>query len=208
MDGNNINKNITITGSGRIETSIDNGVGNIALTGGTLAADTINLGNKTLTLSDKGILETKSKNIFTNALDTDGKTTESGAVKTDNSIVYDGGSVALNDDKYNLDYLTKAIAAMGERNTTDTKNKTTILMLGTLVDEVGNIKEEIDIDTAAGLGENALLDNVTTNVGDGNSTLVIGDTSKTDKGTVSTGSNLNASTLDFSTLGVGNEEKL
>lgn len=207
LDGNNINKNITITGSGRIETSIDNGVGNIALTGGTLAADTINLGNKTLTLSDKGILETKSKNIFTNALDTDGKTTESGAVKTDNSIVYDGGSVALNDDKYNLDYLTKAIAAMGERNTTDTKNKTTILMLGTLVDEVGNIKEEIDIDTAAGLGENALLDNVTTNVGDGNSTLVIGDTSKTDKGTVSTGSNLNASTLDFSTLGVGNEEK-
>ncbi len=207
LDGNNINKNITITGSGRIETSIDNGVGNIALTGGTLAADTINLGSKTLTLSDKGILETKSKNIFTNALDTDGKTTESGAVKTDNSIVYDGGSVALNDDKYNLDYLTKAIAAMGERNTTDTKNKTTILMLGTLVDEVGNIKEEIDIDTAAGLGENALLDNVTTNVGDGNSTLVIGDTSKTDKGTVSTGSNLNASTLDFSTLGVGNEEK-
>lgn len=207
LNGNNINKNITITGSGRIETSIDNGVGNIALTGGTLAADTINLGSKTLTLSDKGILETKSKNIFTNALDTDGKTTESGAVKTDNSIVYDGGSVALNDDKYNLDYLTKAIAAMGERNTTDTKNKTTILMLGTLVDEVGNIKEEIDIDTAAGLGENALLDNVTTNVGDGNSTLVIGDTSKTDKGTVSTGSNLNASTLDFSTLGVGNEEK-
>lgn len=207
LDGNNINKNITITGSGRIETSIDNGVGNIALTGGTLAADTINLGSKTLTLSDKGILETKSKNIFTNALDTDGKTTESGAVKTGNSIVYNGGSVALNDDKYNLDYLKTAIEAMKNKNETDKNNKTTILMLGTLVDEVGDIKGDISIEEAAGLGENALLDNVTTNVGDGNSTLVIGDTSETDEGTVSTGSNLNASTLDFSASEVENEEK-
>lgn len=197
LNGSNINKNITITGSGRIETSIDNGVGNIALTGGTLAADTINLESKTLTLSDKGILETKSKNIFTNALDTDGKTTESGAVKTGNSIVYNGGSVALNDDKYNLDYLKTAIEAMKNKNETDKNNKTTILMLGTLVDEVGDIKGDISIEEAAGLGENALLDNVTTNVGDGNSTLVIGDTSETDKGTVSIGSNLNASTLNF-----------
>lgn len=207
LNGSNINKNITITGSGRIETSIDNGVGNMALTGGTLAADTINLGSKTLTLSDKGILETKSKNIFTNALDTDGKTTESGAVKTGNSIVYNGGSVALNDDKYNLDYLKTAIEAMKNKNETDKNNKTTILMLGTLVDEVGDIKGDISIEEAAGLGENALLDNVTTNVGDGNSTLVIGDTSETDEGTVSTGSNLNASTLDFSASEVETEEK-
>lgn len=196
LDGNNINKNITITGSGRIETSIDNGVGNMALTGGTLAADTINLGSKTLTLSDKGILETKSKNIFTNALDTEATTVkDSGAVKTDNSIVYDGGSVALNDDKYNLDYLTSAIAAMKDKST----SKTSILMLGTLVNTAGDIQEEIDIDTAAGMGDSALLDNVTVKVGEKNTSLVIGDTSGTlAESAASTNNNLNASALDFS----------
>lgn len=196
LNGSNINKNITITGSGRIETSIDNGVGNIALSGGTLAADTINLGSKKLTLSDKGILETKSKNIFTNALDTEATTVkDSGAVKTDNSIVYDGGSVALNDDKYNLDYLTSAIAAMKDKST----SKTSILMLGTLVNTAGDIQEEIDIDTAAGMGDSALLDNVTVKVGEKNTSLVIGDTSGTlAESAASTNNNLNASALDFS----------
>jgi len=194
LNGSNINKNITVTGSGRIETKINNVGGDITLSGGTLATDTINLGDKKLTLSSKGILETKSENIFTNALDTTGtEVKDSGYVKTDNSIVYKGGSVALNDSKYNLDYLTSAIKAMK----TESGSKTSILMLGTLVNTAGETQENIGIDTAAGLGDSAFLDNVTVEVGDENTSLVIGNKIDEDN-TVSTNNSLNASALDFS----------
>lgn len=194
LNSNNINRDIEITGSGRIETKINNVGGDITLSGGTLATDTINLGGKKLTLSSKGILETKSENIFTNALDTTGtEVKDSGYVKTDNSIVYKGGSVALNDSKYNLDYLTSAIEAMK----TKSESKTSILMLGTLVNTAGEIQENIGIDTAAGLGDSAFLDNVTVEVGDKNTSLVIGNKIDEDN-TVSTNNSLNASALDFS----------
>ncbi|WP_176891918.1 MULTISPECIES: autotransporter domain-containing protein [Fusobacterium] len=194
LNSNNINRDIEITGSGRIETKINNVGGDITLSGGTLATDTINLGDKKLTLSSKGILETKSENIFTNALDTAGTgIKDSGDVKTDNSIVYKGGSVALNDSKYNLDYLTSAIEAMK----TESGSKTSILMLGTLVNTAGEIQENIGIDIAAGLGDSAFLDNVTVEVGDKNTSLVIGNKIDEDN-TVSTNNSLNASALDFS----------
>ncbi|MEQ3307893.1 autotransporter domain-containing protein [Fusobacterium varium] len=203
LNSNNINRDIEITGSGRIKTKINEIGGNIKLTGGTLEIYTedkenkenkINFGDKKLTLSDKGILETKSGNIFANALNSDGKTKDSGEVGTGDSIEYNGGSVALNDEKYNLDYLTSAIAAMKEKS----KSKTSILMLGTLVNTDGEKQDEIDIDTAAGIGDKALLDNVTVNVGEKNTSLVIGDTSGAgNTGTVSTNNNLNASTLNF-----------
>ena len=38
------------------------------------------------------------------------------------------------------------------------KSKTSILMLGTLVNADGEKQDEIDIDTAVGIGEDALLD--------------------------------------------------
>lgn len=195
LNKDNINRDIEITGSGRIETKINNVGGDIALSGGTLATDTINLGGKKLTLSSKGILETKSENIFTNALDTEATTVkDSGNVKTDNSIVYNGGSVALNDSKYNLDYLTSAIEAMK----TESESKTSILMLGTLVNTAGEIQGNIDIDTAAGLGDSAFLDNVIVKIDEGKSSLVIGDKSEGEiEDTASTNSNLNASTLNF-----------
>lgn len=197
LNKDNINKNIEITGSGRIETKINNVGGDITLSGGTLATDTINLGGKKLTLSSKGILETKSENIFTNALDTAGTgIKDSGDVKTGDSIIYTGGSVALNDSKYNLDYLTSAIEAMK----TKSESKTSILMLGTLVNTAGEIQGSIDIDTAAGLGDSAFLDNVTVKIDNGKSSLVIGN--KIDgENTVSTNNSLNASALDFSASG-------
>ena len=203
LNGSNVNQDMEFTGSGRIKTKINEIGGNIKLTGGTLEIytedkenkeDKINFGDKKLTLSDKGILETKSGNIFANALNSDGKTKDSGEVGTGDSIEYNGGSVALNDEKYNLDYLTSAIAAMKEKS----KSKTSILMLGTLVNADGEKQDEIDIDTAVGIGEDALLDNVTVNVGEGKGSLVIGDTSGTEGAeTVSTNNNLNASTLNF-----------
>ena len=199
LDSTNINRDIEITGSGRIETTINEANGDIALTGGTLATDTINLGSKKLTLSSKGILETKSVNIFTNALDTAGtEVKDSGTVRTGESIKYDGGSVALNDKNYNLDYLKAAISSMNGASS----SKTSLLMLGNLVNTAGEIQGDISIEEAAGLGENALLDNVTTNVGTGNTSLVIGE--KTQEGnTASTNSNLNASTLNFEATGTG-----
>ena len=203
LNSSNVNQDMEFTGSGRIKTKINEIGGNIKLTGGTLEIYTedkenkenkINFGDKKLTLSDKGILETKSGNIFANALNSDGKTKDSGEVGTGDSIEYNGGSVALNDEKYNLDYLTSAIAAMKEKS----KSKTSILMLGTLVNADGEKQDEIDIDTAVGIGEDALLDNVTVNVGEGKGSLVIGDTSGTEGAeTVSTNNNLNASTLNF-----------
>ncbi|WP_294662208.1 autotransporter domain-containing protein [uncultured Fusobacterium sp.] len=195
LNKDNINRDIEITGSGRIETKINNVGGDIALSGGTLATDTINLGGKKLTLSSKGILETKSVNIFTNALDAAGTTVKaSGDVKTGESIKYDGGSVALNDSKYNLDYLTSAIEAMK----TESESKTSILMLGTLVNIDGTVKDELTFEEAAGMGDSALLDNVTVKIDEGKSSLVIGDKSEGEiEDTASTNSNLNASTLNF-----------
>ena len=204
LNGSNVNQDMEFTGSGRIKTKINGIGGNIKLTGGTLEIytedkenkeDKINFGDKKLTLSDKGILETKSGNIFTNALDTEATAVKnSGEVGTGDSIVYNGGSIALNDEKYNLDYLTSAIAAMKEKS----DSKTSILMLGTLVNTDGEKQDEIDIDTAVGIGDKALLDNVTVNVGEKNTSLVIGDTSGTEGAdTVSTNNNLNASTLNF-----------
>ncbi|RGJ27136.1 beta strand repeat-containing protein, partial [Fusobacterium varium] len=211
LNGSNVNQDMEFTGSGRIKTKINEIGGNIKLTGGTLEIytedkenkeDKINFGDKKLTLSDKGILETKSGNIFANALNPDGKTKDSGEVGTGNSIEYNGGSVALNDKKYNLDYLTSAIAAMKKKS----GSKTSILMLGTLVNADGEKQDEIDIDTAAGIGDKALLDNVTVNVGEKNTSLVIGDTSGAgDTGTVSTNNNLNASTLNFDASGTEEE---
>ena len=209
LNSNNINRDIEITGSGRIKTKINEIGGNIKLTGGTLEIYTedkenkINFGDKKLTLSDKGILETKSGNIFTNALDTEATAVKnSGEVGTGDSIEYNGGSVALNDKKYNLDYLTSAIAAMKKKS----GSKTSILMLGTLVNADGEKQDEIDIDTAVGIGEDALLDNVTVNVGEKNTSLVIGDTSGAGAtGTVSTNNNLNASTLNFDASGTEEE---
>ncbi|MCF2674767.1 beta strand repeat-containing protein, partial [Fusobacterium varium] len=211
LNGSNVNQDMEFTGSGRIKTKINEIGGNIKLTGGTLEIytedkenkeDKINFGDKKLTLSDKGILETKSGNIFANALNPDGKTKDSGEVGTGNSIEYNGGSVALNDKKYNLDYLTSAIVAMKKKS----GSKTSILMLGTLVNADGEKQDEIDIDTAAGIGDKALLDNVTVNVGEKNTSLVIGDTSGAgDTGTVSTNNNLNASTLNFDASGTEEE---
>lgn len=199
LNGSNVNQDMEFTGSGRIKTKINEIGGNIKLTGGTLEIYTedkenkenkINFGDKKLTLSDKGILETKSGNIFTYALNPDGKTKDSGKVGTGDSIVYNGGSVALNDEKYNLDYLTSAIEAMKEKS----DSKTSILMLGTLVNTDGEIQGSIDIDQAAGLGDKAVLDNVTVNVDKGN--LVIGENEGNSDGKV-VNNGFNASSLNL-----------
>ena len=199
LKGSNVNQDMEFTGSGRIKTKINEIGGNIKLTGGTLEIytedkenkeDKINFGDKKLTLSDKGILETKSGNIFTYALNPEGKTKDSGEVGTGNSIEYNGGSVALNDKKYNLDYLTSAIEAMKEKS----DSKTSILMLGTLVNTDGEKQDEIDIDQAAGLGDKAVLDNVTVNVDKGN--LVIGENEGNSDGKV-VNNGFNASSLNL-----------
>lgn len=197
LNSSNVNQDMEFTGSGRIKTKINEIGGNIKLTGGTLEIytedkeDKINFGDKKLTLSDKGILETKSGNIFTNALDTEATAVKnSGEVKTSDSIVYTGGSVALNDKKYNLDYLTSAIAAMKKKS----ESKTSILMLGTLVNTDGEIQGSIDIDQAAGLGDKAVLDNVTVNVDKGN--LVIGENEGNNDGKV-VNNGFNASSLNL-----------
>ena len=196
LNGSNVNQDMEFTGSGRIKTKINEIGGNIKLTGGTLEIytedkeDKINFGDKKLTLSDKGILETKSGNIFANALNPEGKTKDSGEVGTGDSIAYNGGSVALNDKKYNLDYLTSAIEAMKEKS----ESKTSILMLGTLVNTDGEIQGSIDIDQAAGLGDKAVLDNVTVNVDKGN--LVIGENEGNSDGKV-VNNGFNASSLNL-----------
>ena len=193
LNSSNVNQDMEFTGAGRIETSINSIGGNISLSSGTLAADKVNLGDKKLTLSGKGILETKSGNIFTNALDTEAtEVKESGEVKN-NSIEYNGGSIALSDSKYNLDYLNSAITVM--KNKSQSKDKTTLLMLGTLVNTGGEVQEDISVDTAAGVGNGAILDNVVVKVDEGNSSLVIG--GDTEVGDKKVNNGFNASTLDF-----------
>lgn len=99
-----------------------------------------------IVLQKEGVIQTKTGQIFANGIDTTSDETvlaskDSGKV-TNDYIKYEGGTINFTDDKYSQEYLDSA-----KKNMADV-GKTNINMLGTLVDEQGEVVEDITVDQA------------------------------------------------------------
>lgn len=187
---------------------------NVNLTGATFkAADlaTALTGAGTLTLKGNGILETVAGQVFTvddTKLTANDLTNNAVNENAKDKVVFDSGTLKLTDAEYTLDYVTSASGAL---KTAD--SKTNILMSGKLA-EGGEVKDEISIDQAAGLGDDILLDEVvvrddskniligtTLNHGDGESTTAGSVTIDKDSKTVANG--FSAAQLDLGAESTG-----
>lgn len=97
-----------------------------------------------------GTLETSSAEIFTNALDAEGTVKTVGeTVYTAEQLVVQGGTLALNDAKYNLEYAQNAGTKFADGH---------VVMLGQLVGAVDNTQT---LDQLENVGGNVELPNVT-----------------------------------------------
>ncbi len=113
--------------------AIEQGLATIS--GGELSVDTITIGDgATLALED-GKLMSSSGQFFTNALGADGSGTDAGALKAGLTIT--GGTLSVNDAKYNLTYAKSA---------TNLVQNGTVSFTGELVDDDGSVLEEIGYD--------------------------------------------------------------
>ncbi|WP_446425037.1 hypothetical protein [Mailhella sp.] len=120
-------------------------VGNIALTNnsisivsGTLAAEMISVGGTGRISVDGGSLKTSSDQIFKTALHDNGKLpTDTGGIKESlaGNVVFNSGSLALTDKKYNQAYANDALEAIRK---TASDSTATVVMLGRLVGEDNN----------------------------------------------------------------------
>lgn len=190
----------------------------VNLTGATFkAADlaTALTGAGTLTLKGNGILETVAGQVFTvddTKLTANDLTNNAVNENAKDKVVFDSGTLKLTDAEYTLDYVTSASGALKTADS-KTNSKTNILMSGKLV-EGGEVKDEISIDQAAGLGDDILLDEVvvrddskniligtTLNHGVGESTTVGSVTINKDSKTVANG--FSAAQLDLGAASTG-----
>ncbi len=99
-----------------------------------------------IVLQNNGVIETKTGQIFEHGIDTTSNETvvaskDSGKV-TNDYIKYDGGTLNFTDTKYSQAYLDSAKSNMANAG------KTNINMLGTLVDENGEVIKDITVDEA------------------------------------------------------------
>lgn len=143
-------------------------------------ADDITGGGK-LVLKAAGVLSTTADQIFTNG---ESAVTAIGTVdgilgSTADKVTFESGTVSLNDAEYTLDFVNSAIDVMGKHAYEEGKSSNTgIVMTGSLVGELG--ENQITVDNAGALGNNAALDKVTVQA-EGN--LLVGTTVNTDIGT-------------------------
>lgn len=143
-------------------------------------ADDITGGGK-LVLKAAGVLSTTADQIFTNG---ENAVTAIGTVNgilgsTADKVTFESGTVSLNDAEYTLDFVNSAIDVMGKHAYEEGKTSNTgIVMTGNLVGELG--ENQITVDNAGALGNNAALDKVTVQA-EGN--LLVGTTVNTDIGT-------------------------
>ena len=180
--------NIFIDGTGifdgnKYKYNIDSN-SSVELLGGTIVSENITntfTGNGKLVLKDSGVLSTTADQIFTNGEST---VTAIGTVNgilgsTANKVTFESGTVSLNDAEYTLDFVESAIDAMGKYEYESGKTSNTgIVMTGNLVGDLG--ENQITVDNAGALGNNAALDKVTVET-DGN--LLVGTKVDTDSST-------------------------
>lgn len=150
---------------GILNTVMSKGAGTVNVSGGTLETATIEQGS-TIALSDKGILKTASGQVMTTGLDETGTNKDAGSSRGDVSVSYNGGTLALTDAKYNLDYVKSVSDSI--------QSKSQIEMTGTMVNVNGEKQTEIAI---SGVPSGVVLNEVT---GKTDQNLVIGTGSSPD----------------------------
>lgn len=115
--------------------------GSAAVKSGSFEVGKLDISSGTLTLSDSGKLITSSDQVFTTGLGANGTEKTAGSLKYgSDKLILSGGSLNVNDAKYNLDY-QKSAAALVEG--------ASLAFTGELVDQSGEVLDKIDITEVA-----------------------------------------------------------
>lgn len=138
-------------------------------------------GGGKLVLKDSGVLSTTADQIFTSESGNVTATDEVNGIlgSTAEKVTFESGTLSLNDAEYTLDFVNSAIDVMGKHEyESDKTSNTGIVMTGNLVGDLG--ENQITVDNAGALGNNAALDKVTVET-EGN--LLVGTIVNTGSGT-------------------------
>lgn len=136
-------------------------------------------GDGKLVLKDSGVLSTTADQIFTSESGNVTATDEVNGINNADKVTFESGTVSLTDAEYTLDFVNSAIDVMGKHEyESDKTSNTGIVMTGNLVGDLG--ENQITVDNAGALGNNAALDKVTVET-EGN--LLVGTIVNTGSGT-------------------------
>lgn len=143
---------------------------------GTIRADTITIGSGVSLKVTGGTLTSSSSQFFTNSLGDDGKTTDAGELKA--GLTVTGGTLVVNDAKWNLDY-SKDVAGILSQN----GNAGTATFTGELVDSDGQTVTELNAgDVDAGFSATSVnvkvSENIDKNIGSKSISVQTGETVK------------------------------
>jgi len=132
---------------------------------GTLTAESIALSGQGAISVNGGSLKTSSEQIFATALDSNGKNTETGGIKTalSGKLTFSSGSLALTDKKYNKTYAANALSDI--RKTAE-GSTATVVMLGKLMAEAG-MNGSVDFEGGGDHGNHGSIDIGDTKPGNG-----------------------------------------
>ena len=115
--------------------------GSAAVKSGSFEVGKLDISSGTLTLSDSGKLITSSDQVFTTGLGANGTEKTAGSLKYgSDKLILSGGSLNVNDAKYNLDYQKSAAALV---------KGASLAFTGELVDQSGEVLDKIDINEVA-----------------------------------------------------------
>lgn len=147
---------------------------------GTIRADTITIGSGVSLEVTGGTLTSSSSQFFTNSLGDDGKTTDAGELKA--GLTVTGGTLVVNDAKWNLDY-SKDVAGILSQN----GNAGTATFTGELVDSDGQTVTELNAgDVVAGFSATSVnvkvSENIDKNIGSKSISVQTGETVKVKEG--------------------------
>lgn len=147
---------------------------------GTIRADTITIGSGVSLEVTGGTLTSSSSQFFTNSLGQDGKTTKAGGLKE--GLTVTGGTLVVNDAKWNLDY-SKDVAGIFSQN----GNAGTATFTGELVDSDGQTVTELNAgDVVAGFSATSVnvkvSENIDKNIGSKSISVQTGETVKVKEG--------------------------
>ena len=147
---------------------------------GRVRADTITIGSGVSLEVTGGTLTSSSSQFFTNSLGDDGKTTDAGELKA--GLTVTGGTLVVNDAKWNLDY-SKYVAGILSQN----RNAGTATFTGELVDSDGQTVTELNAgDVDAGFSATSVnvkvSENIDKNIGSKSISVQTGETVKVKEG--------------------------
>lgn len=183
-----------INGEGKLTLNGGGAVGNLAVlaqealtfqsgtfdSAGRVRADTITIDSEASLRVTGGAITSSSAQFFTNSLGDDGKTTDAGELKA--GLTVTGGTLVVNDAKWNLDY-SKDVAGILSQN----GNAGTATFTGELVDSDGQTVTELNAgDVDAGFSATSVnvkvSENIDKNIGSKSISVQTGETVKVKEG--------------------------